>query len=525
MTRLALLAVSLVELLLAPLAAAAAGDGAGAFAELRVVDAESGRGVPLVELETVHRVRFFSDNAGRVAIGEPDLLDREIALTVKSHGYASPRDGFQFPIVRVTPRVGAPIELKLQRTQLAERLCRLTGEGRWRDSVLLGHAPPHGQRDVPALGRVAGQDSIQSIVHGGRWFCFWGDTLRLEHPLGLFRMAGATVDLARVQEPAFELGDGLPYDYFVDAKSGFARATIPLPERPDGVVWVNGFCDVADASGVRRMVAWYSRRASLEKELEQGLCVWDDARAQFDPVRTLPADEWRHPVGHPLEFEEAGQRWLLFGSPSCNLRVAATYEALLDPAQYEALTCEGVAATGASPRGSGQPELDERGVARWRWQKELPPVDSKREAEWVAKGVLAIEQARFLPRNAADAAERVLLHSGSVRWNEWRQRWVAIACQFGGTSSALGEVWYAEAVHPCGPFARAVKIATHDRMSLYNVCHHALLDRDGGRTIHFEGTYTNDFSGNPDATPRYQYNQLLFRLDLARPELQACWVP
>ena len=482
------------------------------------MDAASGRGVPLVELETVHRVRFVTDNAGRVAIGEPDLLDREIALTVKSHGYASPRDGFGFPIVRVTPRVGAPIEIKLQRTQLAERLCRLTGEGRWRDSVLLGHR--EAAADVPAQGRVAGQDSIQSLVHDGKWFCFWGDTSRLEHPLGLFRMAGATVDLARVQEPAFDLGNGLPYDYFVDAKSGFARATIPITERPDGVVWVNGFCDVADASGTRRMVAWYSRRASLEKELEQGLCVWDDARAQFDPVRTLPAEEWRHPVGHPIEFEEAGVEWLLFGSPSCNLRVAASYEALLDPARYEALTCE---------RADGTLDRDEQGVARWRWQKELPPVDSKREAEWVEKGLLPIEQARFLPRNAADAtpasdsAERVQLHSGSVRWNAWRQRWVAIACQIAGQSSFLGEVWYAEAAHPCGPFVRAVKIATHDRMSLYNVCHHALLDRDGGRTIHFEGTYTNDFSGNPDATPRYQYNQLLFRLDLACPELQAAW--
>lgn len=517
---------SLPLLTLLPLLLLAVAGQGPAWAELRCVDAESGRGIPLVELETVHRVRFVTDNAGRVAIGEPDLLDREIALTVKSHGYAPPRDGFQFPLVRVTPRVGAPIEVKLQRTQLAERLCRLTGEGRWRDSVLLGHRKA--ADDVPARGRVAGQDSIQSLVHDGKWFCFWGDTLRLEHPLGLFRMAGATVDLARVQAPEWELCNGLPYDYFVDPASGFARATIPMKEQPDGVVWVNGFCDVADATGARRLVAWYSRRASLEKELEQGLCVWDDARAQFDPVRTLPADEWRHPVGHPLEFEEAGAKWLLFGSPSCNLRVAASYEALLDPAQYEALTCEGVAEAGTSQRGSGRPELDERGAPRWRWQKELPPVDSKREAEWVAKGLLPIEQARFLPRNAADAndaTEPVQLHSGSVRWNEWRQRWVALACQIGGKSSFLGEVWYAEANHPCGPFERAVKVATHDRMSLYNVCHHALLDRDGGRTIHFEGSYTNDFSGNPDATPRYQYNQLLFRLDLARPELEACWVP
>lgn len=503
-----------------------------AVAEIRVVDAASGRGVPLVELETVHRVRFVTDNAGRVAIVDPDLLGREVAFTVRSHGYAFAQDGFGFAVARVVPQPGAAITLAVTRTQLAERLCRLTGEGRWRDSVLLGHVPA--DADVPARGRVAGQDSIQSIVHAGKWFCFWGDTLRLEHPLGLFRMAGATVDLAAVQDPAFDLGNGLPYDYFVDPTSGFARATIPLADRPEGVVWVNGFCDVADAQGVRRMVAWYSRRASLAMELEQGLATWDDARAVLEPVQALPPDDWRHPAGHPLEFVEGGTPWLLFGSPNCNVRVPARYEAVLEPAQYEALTCEAATADGAA---TGRLEHDEHGTPRWRWQKALPPVDSKREQEWLASGILSPEHARFLPRDAAverpildqpsqnvtTPPARVVLHSGTVRWNAWRQRWVVIACQLFGTSSALGEIWYAEARHPCGPFATAVKVATHDRMSLYNVCHHALLDRDDGRTIHFEGTYTNDFSGNPDATPRYQYNQLLFRLDLAREELKQAW--
>ena len=37
----------------------------------------------------------------------------------------------------------------------------------------------------------------------------------------------------------------------------------------------------------------------------------------------------------------------------------------------------------------------------------------------------------------------------------------------------------------------------------------------GGRIIYFEGTYTNTFSGNPQPTPRYEYNQMMYRLDLA----------
>ncbi len=49
-----------------------------------------------------------------------------------------------------------------------------------------------------------------------------------------------------------------------------------------------------------------------------------------------------------------------------------------------------------------------------------------------------------------------------------------------------------------------------------------MFDKDGGRVIFFEGTYTHTFSGNPDATPRYDYNQILYKLDLSGPRL---WLP
>lgn len=39
--------------------------------------------------------------------------------------------------------------------------------------------------------------------------------------------------------------------------------------------------------------------------------------------------------------------------------------------------------------------------------------------------------------------------------------------------------------------------------------------------IHFEGTYTNDFSGNPEKTPRYNYDQVLYRLDLGTGALRS----
>src|SRR5262249_23904858 len=176
----------------------------------------------------------------------------------------------------------------------------------------------------------------------------------------------------------------------------------------------------------------------------------------------------------------------------------------------EAVTC----APAADKEKPAVPERGGDGRPAWRWQSDLPPIDSAAEYEWLKAGKLKPEHARFCPANAADPQERIRLHSGTVRWNEHRKRWVLLAGQIGGKSSFLGEVWYAEARHPTGPFEKAVKVATHDRQSFYNVCHHGFLDRDNGRLIYDEGTYTSDFSGNTHRTPRYDYNQILYRLDL-----------
>lgn len=479
------------------------------------MDASTGRGVPLVELETVNSLTFVTDNAGRVAFHEPGLLGRPLFFTVRSHGYEIPKDGLGMAGVRVTPRTGAIAEIKITRKNLAERLCRLTGEGRYRDSVLLGYqVPRYAALDV---GKVAGQDSVQAAEYHGKVYWFWGDTLRMEYPLGLFRMAGATTPPFDAGNPESDPAAGIPFDYFIEQKTGFVRAMMPLPERPSGVVWVSSLAVVPDDDGRDRLIAHYSRRKSLAVEYEQGFAVWDDAKEIFRSARQLPLDEsWRRPSGHPILFEEQGTKWLLFGSPTPNVRVPATFAAALDPHQYEAFTCLKPECDGRD----SEVELDRDGMPIWRWQKALPPLDSKGELQLVKDGKLRPQAARFCPADASHPEDRVLLHSGTVRWNEHRQRWVLIAGQIGGKASMLGEVWYAESDHPTGPFNKAVRVVTHDRQSFYNICHHAFLDRDGGRTIHFEGTYTNTFSGNPQKTPRYNYNQILYRLDLNSPVLR-----
>ncbi|MFO0810584.1 MAG: hypothetical protein U0746_18305 [Gemmataceae bacterium] len=471
-------------------------------AEIHVIDAATGRGVPLVELVTVNQVKFVTDNAGRIALHEPDLLDREVFFSVRGHGYEAKRDGFGIAGVRIVPRRGQVVAVSVTRRNVAERLCRLTGDGLYRDSALLGHAVPKSNN-----GLVVGQDSVQAAVYRNRVYWFWGDTLRINYPLGLFRMAGATTP---IPDGKTDPAAGIPFDYFVD-KTGFTRAMMPLADRPQGVVWVSAVFVVPDETGTDRLVGHYSRRKGLENEYEQGIALFDDEKAVFASARQLPLTEsWRRPSGHPIVYDDAGTRWLLFGSPTPNVRVPARLADVLDPTKYEAFTC----AQGKDP------ELDPEGRPAWRWQKDLPSVDSKTEERWVKSGKLKPEHARFCPANAAVPAERVVLHSGTVRWNAHRQRWVLVAGQVGGKTSFLGEVWYAEATRPTGPFLKAVKVTSHDKQTFYNVCHHAFLDRDNGRTIHFEGTYTAEFSGNPERTPRYDYNQVLYRLDLDAPALQ-----
>jgi len=56
-----------------------------------------------------------------------------------------------------------------------------------------------------------------------------------------------------------------------------------------------------------------------------------------------------------------------------------------------------------------------------------------------------------------------------------------------------------------------------DKYSFYNPKQHPYFT--AGRFVFFEGTYTHTFSGNSDQTPRYDYNQIMYRLDVDSPRL------
>jgi hypothetical protein len=62
-----------------------------------------------------------------------------------------------------------------------------------------------------------------------------------------------------------------------------------------------------------------------------------------------------------------------------------------------------------------------------------------------------------------------------------------------------------------GPWVHAAKVVTHSDYTFYNAFHHPELER--GRHLYLEGTYTNTYTGAAP-TPRYNYNQVMYRVDL-----------
>jgi hypothetical protein len=108
----------------------------------------------------------------------------------------------------------------------------------------------------------------------------------------------------------------------------------------------------------------------------------------------------------------------------------------------------------------------------------------------------------------------VKAHRGSIAWNAFRKRWITIYTQSGGKPSALGEIWYAEADSPLGPWGPAVKVLSHDNYTFYNPRIQSELTADDASFILFEGTYSAEFSDHARPTPRHNYNQILYRLDL-----------
>jgi hypothetical protein len=480
----------------------AADPPAASYFKITVVDEQTGRGVPLVELRTVNDILHVTDSNGVIAFHEPGLMGQKVFFHVRSHGYEFPKDGFGYRGTALDVKEGGSATLKLKQLNIAERLYRVTGAGIYRDSVLLGLPVP---LDKPVLNaKVFGSDTVMSALYRGKIYWFWGDTNRPAHPLGNFEVPGATSELPAKGGLDPRLGINLAY--FVD-DSGFARKMTAIPGT--GPTWITSLVVLPDGQGRERMFAVYVKVKGALDIVARGLAEFDDQKLLFERVAEFDLKAPIQPAGHTFLRAEGGVDYVYFARPFPLVRVRALPAELAKQASYQGFTCLKEGSTLDKP----QLDRDANGRLRYAWKTNTPALSPKDEVRLLKKGLLKPGEA-LLPFQDADTGQAVQLSSGSVYWNDYRKRWVLIAVQNLGTS-ALGEVWYAEADTPVGPWVYGRKVVTHDKYSFYNPKQHPLFDRGGGRWILFEGTYTHSFSGNDQPTPRYDYNQIMYQLDLA----------
>lgn len=485
--------------------AATSGAAGDAPFGIRVVDEATGRGVPLVELRTTNEIRYWTDSAGWVAFDEPGLLGTEVHFSIRADGYEAPADGFDIRGVRLKTVPGGRETVRVKRTMVAERLYRITGAGIYADSLRLGEPVPFA--DAAPAGRAMGMDSVQAIVWKERVRWFWGDTSRPEYPLGNFAASGATSLLPASGGMAPDVGVDLRY---FTGPDGFCRGMVDI--EGDGLKWLDGLMVLRDLQGEERLVCKVDRVRTLGETLDRTLAVYDESRDVFVHVAPFGLEWPLAPAGRPVRHAVDGEEWFYFAVPFPHVRVRADWDSVRNPRAYEGWTClaPGARWNDESPA----VDRDAQGRVVWAWKTDTANVTYEQQQKLLEKGLLRAEEAWIDVRDV-ETDEPVHLWGGTVAWNDWRDAWIMVAYQMKGKPSLLGEVWFAEAESLEGPWPLARKVATHEKYTFYNPVHHPFFDEDGGRVIYFEGTYSDLFAGVQTPTPRYNYNQIMYRLDLA----------
>ncbi|RYD22404.1 MAG: hypothetical protein EOP88_08230 [Verrucomicrobiaceae bacterium] len=306
---------------------------------------------------------------------------------------------------------------------------------------------------LPESG-VFGCDTVLTATVGDKIFSLWGDTMLPGYPLGIYHSSAATTPLQPLKK--FEPPIAMPYTLFRD-KEGKPRGVAKLPG--DGPTWLGAMVSFPN----KQLGATWSKIRNHVEEYEVGICTWDVKTQNFVSEKTLwKIADGHKPLllrGHPVRWQDKdGKKWLLFGDPFPEARCPDDFESWKNPST---------------------------------WEK--------------------VEKAAA-PKSAN--GEEIKPHRGAIAWSEYKKRWVTIFTQQWGKPSALGEIWYAEAESPLGPWQKTTKVLTHDNYTFYNPRIQFDMMPEKAPFILFEGTYTAEFADHAVKTPRYNYNQVLYRLDL-----------
>lgn len=469
--------------------------GAAQCLAVRVFDKQNNRGVPLAILSNSNG-SYLSDSQGMIAYCDPDHLGAQ-DFTLSSDGYS-----YSGGVVHLNAVGGQQVQLGLDRQNVAERLYRTTGQGIDRDSTLLGLGTP--LRNPNLNAQVTGQDSVITALYKGKIFWTWGDTNNSAYALGQFSTSGALSDLPANGGLSPDLG--LNQSYY--SRGGFSKRMVADMTPANTPIWVGALIAVPDAQGTEHLFAGFVKNAQTDAQgnvqvpARHGLLQFNDATNTFEPViNDYASNKNNYPGGgEAFRFSNPDQDYAYFGS---SLRIPAQASAMLDPTRYQVFTA--FKADGSLQQSGGVLSFG------WAAGGQLSPTTL---ADVRAAG---LDDGQALDGHLRDAATgaNVTPVAAAISWNAYRHRFVLVA----NRQYALGEVWYAEADTPMGPWVDARKVLTHSGYTFYNPYLHPYLSPDNGRTQYLEGTYTMAFSSATVPTPRYNYNQLMYRLNSDDPAL------
>ena len=416
-----------------------------------VSDAESGWPVPLVQFVTLDGQMFVSDNAGVVGVDSPELYGRRVLFFVEGHGYEVAKDASGKNAVVLDVKPGGKASVKVRRTILARRLGRIGGTGLFAESRKFGE-----YLDKKDQGEV-GRDSVQCRPFRDKLFWLWGDTSMQDYAIGIFNTTAAYT-----KNPAFPKDPRPPiYPPYEQLRDDKGRVRGVIKAQGSGPIWVFGLIDLKDKAGNDHLGGAWSQIAGSGGAYKNGLCEWNAKDARFDVTLQLMDKEAKifpefFPDNNAVHWTDAnGRKWLLYGFPFPHHRIPDSYEAWRDTNTWEKVDWNGR-------------------------EKVATYVDGKK---FEAVG-------------------------GQMMWSAVRRKWVGICMQ----KWNLGALCYIEADSPFGPWTGGRQIVRHENYTFYNPIIHVECGPNSPYVL-FEATYTDAFTGNANPTPRYNYTQMLYRLD------------
>jgi hypothetical protein len=485
------------------------------YFKIKVIDKATGRGIPMVKVELESHNYTYTDSAGVVAFYEPGLMNRTNGFTFISHGYELD-GGITHPLwdtkaVLLDSTAGTTATVEMNRINIAQRLYRCSGYGVYRDSVLLGESSPITYPLVNA--QMAGQDTIVNTIHNGEAFMIWGDTHTLQ---GNSNLKGTAARSYLPDAPGgIDPDDGFNLRYITKAGSNPPSVKKMVPDRP-GLIWMRSLVSAKDDQGNDHLIASYQRKGSSVPENMYGLLEFNESTEEFEYIfeeTQSDAENNRRVFGYTstsMKLNNGAMDHFYYHRYHLS-RSATDYASVTNPATYEGFTC---LVPGEKMEGSStQVNRDGSGNLIWSWQTLTAPVGIGEMDDLESYGLIDADERWTRPVDVETGLD-FSMKRGPLMYNPYRQRYCMIMMEVGAERSLSTSYWYLEADTPQGPWVFGRRIVQHDDYTFYNPCLHPYLSKDNGREIFFEGTVTMSYTRRRIVTEGYNYNQMMYKLDL-----------